>query len=350
LTLAVAENFVSEADHLGASIKDVAAKAGVSIATVSHVLNRTRVTRPHTRDRVLEAVRELGYEQNQAARNLARGKSSLLGLIVSDVRNPFFPDIVAGFQDGALAHQMDALVLNTNYDSQRTLSSVRRLISLQVPGVAILTSQIDPSVIDMLAERRIAAVYLDLGRVGPSISNILLEYEHGIVEALEHLSKLGHNKIAYIGGPLTLKSAQRRKNAFTQTADRLSIDPSRTIDADFTVRAGYTACSKLLNGNSPTAIVAGNDLIAIGVLHRAYDAGLQVPSELSVVGFDDILFAEFTQPALTTVSVPRTQIGKVAFQALWEMLPNPTLGGKEFRVPTRLVIRESAIPWAGARD
>jgi LacI family transcriptional regulator len=335
---------------LGASIKDVAVKAGVSIATVSHVLNGTRPTRPHTRDRVIEAVRELGYQQNQAARNLARGKSSLLGLIVSDVRNPFFPDIIAGFQDGALAHEMDALVLNTNYDSQRTLNSVRRLMSLQVPGVAILTSQIDPSVIDMLAERRIAAVYLDLGRVGPSISNILLDYEHGIVEALEHLSKLGHKRIAYIGGPLSLNSAQRRKRAFTQTAERLGIDPSRTIDADFTVKGGYAACSKLLNGDRPTAIVAGNDLTAIGVLHRAYDAGLRVPPDLSVVGFDDILFAEFTQPALTTVSVPRTEIGKVAFQALWEMLPDPTLVGKEFRVPTRLVIRESAKPFASARD
>ncbi len=335
---------------MGASIKDVAAKAGVSIATVSHVLNATRVTRPHTRDRVLEAVRELGYQQNQSARNLARGKSSLLGLIVSDVRNPFFPDIIAGFQDGALAHEMDALVLNTNYDSQRTLNSVRRLMGLQVPGVAILTSQIDPSIIDMLAERRIAAVYLDLGRVGPGISNILLDYEHGIVEALEYLSRLGHRRIAYIGGPLNLKSAQRRKHAFVETVKRLGIDSSQAIDSDFTVKGGYAACASLLNGERPTAIVAANDLTAIGVLHRAYDAGLRVPFHLSVVGFDDILFAEFTQPALTTVSVPRTEIGKVAFQALWGMLPDPTLAGKEFRVPTRLVIRESAKPLGGARD
>ncbi len=335
---------------MGASIKDVAAKAGVSIATVSHVLNGTRVTRPHTRDRVLEAVRELGYEQNQAARNLARGKSSLLGLIVSDVRNPFFPDIIAGFQDQALAHGMDALVFNTNYDSERTLNSVRRLLGLQVPGVAILTSQIDRSVIDMLAHRRIAAVYLDLGRVGQSISNILLDYEHGIIEALEHLSALSHKRIAYIGGPPSLKSAQRRKRAFTRTAERLSLDSSPAIDADFTVKGGYAACSKLLNGERPTAILAGNDLTAIGVLHWAYDAGLRVPDDLSVVGFDDILFAEFTQPALTTVSVPRTEIGKVAFQALWGMLSDPNLAGKEFRVPTRLVIRESAKPWPGARD
>ena len=335
---------------MGASIKDVAAKAGVSIATVSHVLNGTRTTRPHTRERVLEAVRELGYEQNQAARNLARGKSSLLGLIVSDVRNPFFPDIIAGFQDRALAHDMDALVLNTNYDSERTLNSVRRLMGLQVPGVAILTSQIDPSVIDMLAQRRIAAVYLDLGRVAPSISNILLDYEHGIVEALEHLSALGHRKIAYIGGPLSLKSAQRRKRAFTQTAARLGIDPSQTIDADFTVKGGYAACSRLLNGARPSAIMAGNDLTAIGVLHQAYDSGLRVPHDLSVVGFDDILFSEFTQPALTSVSVPRTEIGKVAFQALWDMLSDPNLAGKEFRVPTRLVIRESAKPFGTVKS
>ena len=335
---------------MGVSIKDVAAKAGVSIATVSHVLNGTRVTRPHTRDRVLEAVRELQYEQNQAARNLARGKSSLLGLIVSDVRNPFFPDIIAGFQDHALAHGMDALVLNTNYDSERTLNSVRRLMGLQVPGVAILTSQIDRSVIDMLANRRVAAVYLDLGRVGQSISNILIDYEHGIVEALEHLSALGHKSIAYIGGPLSLKSAQRRKRAFTRTAERLGLNRTQAIDADFTVKGGYAASSKLLNGECPTAILAGNDLTAIGVLHGAYDAGLRVPHDLSVVGFDDILFAEFTQPALTTVSVPRTEIGKVAFQALWGMLSDPNLAGKEFRVPTQLVLRESAKAWASAQD
>ena len=119
---------------MAVSIKDVAAKAGVSIATVSHVLNGTRGTRPDTRDRVLEAIRDLGYAQNQAARNLARGRSSLLGLIISDIRNPFFPEVTSAFQDQALAHNMDALVLNTNYDSQRTVNAVRRLAGLQVPG------------------------------------------------------------------------------------------------------------------------------------------------------------------------------------------------------------------------
>lgn len=327
---------------MSVSIKDVAARAGVSIATVSHVLNGTRPTRQHTRDRVLHAVHELGYAQNQSARNLARGRSTLLGLLVSDVRNPFFPDVIAGFQDQALAHDMDALVLNTNYDPQRTLNSVRRLMGLQVPGVAILTSQIDPSVIDMLAERHVAAVYLDLGRVSQSISNIMLEYEQGIVEALEYLTQIGHRRIAYIGGPIHLKSAQRRKRAFLETAARLGLKEAQAIDADFTVKGGYFACSKLLTGRVPSAILAGNDLTAIGILHRAYDGGLRVPDDLSVVGFDDIVFAEYTQPALTTVSVPRNEVGKVAFQALWGMMSDVDQTGREFRVSTSLVVRQSA--------
>ena len=329
---------------MAVSIKDVAAKAAVSIATVSHVLNGTRATRPRTRERVLAAVRDLGYSQNQAARNLVRGTSSLLGLIVSDVRNPFFPEITAAFQDQALAHEMDAIMLNTNYDAQRTLHSVRRLLGLQVPGVAIFTSQIEPSVVDLLANRRVAAVYLDLGKVSHAVSNIVLDYENGIVQAIEHLTALGHTRIGYIGGPPKLMSIQRRKQAFIDNSLRLGLDPSRVIDADFSVQGGYFACSELLKSNPPSAIVAGNDLTAIGVLHRAYDGGLRVPQDLSVVGFDDILFAEYTQPALTTVAVPRSEIGKTAFEALWTMLSDPELQGREHRLGTRLVVRQSTGP------
>ena len=329
---------------MGASIKDVALRAGVSTATVSHVLNGTRGARPQTRQRVLAAIRDLGYAQNHAARNLATGRSTFLGLIISDIRNPFFPEVTAAFQEQALLHNMDALVLNTNYDSQRTLHSVSRLVGLQVPAVAVLTSQIDPAVMDMLAEREIAAVYLDLGRVDRRISNILLDYEHGIAEALEYLTKLGHRRIAYIGGPPHLHSAQRRKKAFMESAAQMGLDPQPAIDADFTVKGGYFACSKLLKTSAPTAILAGNDLTAIGVLHRAYDGGLAVPQDLSVVGFDDILIAEYAQPALTTVAVPRTGIGKVAFEALWEMVSDPATTGREFRLGTHLVTRQSAIP------
>lgn len=327
---------------MGASIKDVAAKAGVSTATVSYVLNGSRGTSEHTRQRVLAAIEELGYAQNQAARDLARGRSSLLGLVISDIRNPFFPEITAGFQDQALAHNLDALVVNTNYDAARTLNSVRRLIGLQVPGVAILTSQIDPSVIDLLADRGVAAVYLDLGRVDRAISNIVVEYESGIADVLEYLTSLGHRRIGYIGGPPHLLSAQRRRRAFQETAARMGLDAERAIDSDFTVKGGYFAASRLLDAGPLTAIVGGNDLTAIGVLHRAYDAGLKVPADLAVVGFDDISISEYAQPSLTTVAVPRHEIGTVAFQALWTMMSDPDLAGREYRVATRLIIRQSA--------
>lgn len=327
-----------------ASIKDVAARAGVSIATVSHVLNKTRPIRQQTRQRVVQAIQELGYSQNQTARNLVRGRSTFVGLIISDVRNPFFPEITAAFQQQALTHDMDAVVLNTNYDPERTLNAVRRLIGLQVPGIAVLTSQIDPAVINMLAERRIAAVYLDLGRVDQAISNIVIGYEHGIEEAFEHLTALGHRRIGYIGGPPHLDSAQRRKKAFSETAARLGCKPDWTIDSDFTVAGGYEVCARMFATYGPSAILAGNDLTAIGVLHRAFDAGLRVPADLSVVGFDDILFAEYTQPALTTVAVPRTEIGEVAFEALWTMMPDPQLAGRQFRLRPRLAIRQSTAP------
>lgn len=327
---------------MGASIKDVAARAGVSTATVSYVLNGTRGTKEQTRRRVLAAIEELGYAQNQAARDLARGRSSLLGLVISDIRNPFFPEITAGFQDQALAHNMDALVVNTNYDAARTLNSVRRLIGLQVPGVAILTSQIDPSVIDLLAERGVAAVYLDLGRVDRAISNIVIDYEHGIAAVLEYLTQLGHRRIGYIGGPPHLPSAQRRKRAFQDSAARMNLDPELAIDSDFTVKGGYFAASRLLATGPLSAIVAGNDLTAIGVLHRAYDGGLKVPADLSVVGFDDISISEYAQPSLTTVAVPRHEIGTVAFRALWAMMSDAALAGREYRVGTRLVVRQSA--------
>jgi len=292
----------------------------------------------------MSAIQELGYSQNQTARNLVRGRSTLVGLIISDVRNPFFPEITAAFQQQALTHDMDAVVLNTNYDAERTLNAVRRLIGLQVPGVAILTSQIDPAVINMLAERHIAAVYLDLGRVDQAISNIVIGYEHGIEEAVEHLTNLGHRRIAYIGGPPHLSSAQRRKKGFSDAAARLGCEPDWTIDSDFTVAGGYAACARILDAFAPSAIVAGNDLTAIGILHRAFDADLRVPADLSVVGFDNILFAGYTQPALTTVAVPRTEIGKVAFEALWAMMPDPHLAGQQFRLGTRLVIRQSTAP------
>ncbi len=327
------------------NIRDVARHAGVSVATVSFALNesqRHRI-RPKTRNRVFASVKALGYSPNIAARNLAVGHSHILGVVVSDIRNPFFPEITAAFQEAAMLKDMETMVVNTNYDPQRTRETINRLMALQVPGVAILTSQIDRSVMRALATRGICAVYLDLGRVDHCISNIAVEYEQGILSAVEHVRSLGHQRVAFIGGSPKLRSAQRRKQAFLGAASAANLQ-IRAVDSDFTVQGGYAACARLVADWQPTAIINANDLMAIGAMHLAYDRKLRIPEQLSIVGFDDIRFAQHTHPPLTTVGVPRGEVGRLAFETLWSMLADPAKPGVEHRVQTHLVVRDSTAP------
>ncbi|HEV2207637.1 MAG TPA: LacI family DNA-binding transcriptional regulator [Verrucomicrobiae bacterium] len=331
------------------NIRDVARQARVSVATVSFVLNaaqRHRI-RAKTQERVLAAVKQLGYSPNAAARNLAMGHSHILGVIVSDIRNPFFPEITAVFQETANLNDMEAIVMNSNYDAQRMKQSVNRLLALQVPGVAILTSQIESSVMDNLAERGICAVYLDLGRVDACISNIAVDYESGIIAALEHVRALGHERIGFIGGAPHLRSAQRRKRAFLAGAEKFKSLQTQAVDSNFSVQGGYVACSKLLSGLRPSAIIAANDLMAIGAMHAAYDRKVRIPGELSIVGFDDIRFAEHMLPPLTTVAVPRSDIGRIAFETLRTMISDPAKAGAEHHVHTHLVVRDSTAAMGG---
>lgn len=319
------------------------------MATVSFVLNesqRHRI-REATQRRVFSAVKALGYSPNISARNLAVGRSHILGVIVSDIRNPFFPEITAAFQEEANLNDLEAIVMNTNYDAQRTKETVSRLLALQVPGVAVLTSQIDPSIIEHLAQRGVCAVYLDLGRVDRFVSNIAVDYEHGITAALEHIRQLGHTRIGFIGGPGELLSAKTRKKAFVTGVERVGTLQTRTVESDFSVQGGYVACSKLLSGFAATAIIAANDLMAIGAMHAAYDRKLRIPEDVSVVGFDDIRFAQHTHPPLTSVAVPRSEIGRKAFQVLWSMISDPARLGAEHYVQTELVVRDSTAPAPG---
>lgn len=322
------------------TIREVAEKAGVSVATVSYVLNEARKVRPETQRRVLLAAKELGYFPNNAARSLAVGRSSVIGLVVPDLGNPFFPEIAKAFQEAANLAGMEALVMNTNYDAQRTRGLLERLIGMQAPGAAFLTSQVDPAMKKAMFEHDIAAVCLDYGDPGPKNSTIAVNYRQGMLEAIAHLKELGHTSIALIGGPTHGAAAQRRKFAFLDGVDTNGMD-GRFIDSDFSVQGGYFSCSKILASYGCTAVIAANDLMAIGALHAAYDRKVAVPAQLSVVGFDDITFAQFTQPALTTVAVPRADIGRLAFESLWSLMTKNGEGGHVYDIPTKLVVRQT---------
>jgi DNA-binding LacI/PurR family transcriptional regulator len=324
-----------------ATLKEVAEKAGVSAATVSYVLNDSRKVRPETEDRVLWAAKELGYQPNSAARSLAVGHSSIFGLLVPDISNPFFPEVTKAFQSEAAIHGMETVVMDGNTEPQRTRSMVERLLGLQVPGIAFLTTQVDLTVKEFLAKKGICAVYLGFGTSGPRISNIAIEHG-GIREGVDHLASLGHRRVGFIAGPVDGVFAQRRKAAFLEAATAAHME-TRVFDSDLTVQGGYFGCSRLLGGFEATAIMAGNDLMAIGALHYAYDRQIAVPRALSIIGFDDITFAQFTQPALTTVVVPRAEIGRIAVQSLRSLIAEAG-PGVDHEVKTHLVIRQTTGP------
>src|SRR5436190_17781534 len=326
-------------------IKDVAKLAGVSTATVSHVINKTRFVSDETKRRVLGAIENVGYAPNVHARNLASGKSRTLGLIISDITNPFFPDLVKSIQEKALELGYDVIVLNTNYEPERDAPYVQRLLELQVRGVMILTTEMDLSVIERLSSRKIPVVFLDIGKVGPHTSNIRVNYEKGVHEAVEHLLELGHRQIAFISGPVRFKSAQFRRQAFLEmmTSHRASLHTEPLIlEGNFKLESGEQVVRGTLRLKSrPTAILAANDLMAVGALRELRRTGLQVPKDVSVVGRYDISLAELTDPRRTTIMIPRTEIITPPVQAVLQTTPSEA---GALSISTQLLLRQSTDP------
>ncbi|HWR14653.1 MAG TPA: LacI family DNA-binding transcriptional regulator [Terriglobales bacterium] len=329
------------------NIKAVAAKAGVSIATVSRTINGHASVTPETAENVLRAIRALGYYPNRQARTLASGRSHTFGLIISDIANPFFPELVKSFETTALSHNYDVTVFNTSYDSHRLRTSIERMLERRVDGVAVMTSEFDRRVLGELSRRGVPIVFLDVGTVQSRISNILVDYEKGIREAVQHVSELGHQKIAFISGPLQLKSAGIRWRAMQKCMHDCGLQiPSRFMrEANHRVDGGQIAMADLLNQKDPpTAVLASNDLTAIGAMKAIYRKGLRVPDDLSIIGFDDIELCEFMNPPLTTVRLSREEIGRHACGALLKVVEEGEIQGQELSVSTELVLRGSTAP------
>ncbi len=325
------------------SIKDIATEAGVSTATVSHVINKTRFVSDAVRARVLKAIELHNYYPNANARTLASGRSRTFGLVVSDISNPFFPELVKSIEEEAFERGYDIILSNTNYDAERTSHYVRRFIERNVRGVILLTSEMDKSLLDELARCEVPVVFLDLGEAGLHASKLRIEYDEGIAEAVRHLVDFGHRDIAFIGGTAHLRSAKCRLEAFRETMRRICPNqPERIYQGDFKTEGGRVAASEMLSEKKmPSAVIAANDLMALGAIQEFRAAGLNVPRDISIVGFDDIAFALLTEPALTTVSLPRQEIGKRAVEALMETINTPTQNGVEILISTQLVIRQS---------
>lgn len=332
-----------------ASIREVAEQAGVSVSTVSHVINRTRYVAAETVDRVERSIAALGYSPSRIARALAHGSTNLVGLVISDITNPFFPDVVKGFENAAVDRGWDFFLMNTNYDPKRMTHCVDRMIAQRVNGVAILTSEFQRGLIDRLRSQAIPVVALDIGTVGQYVSNISIDYEDGIRQATEHLAAMGHRSIGFICGSDQLKSHLRRRTAFEENAKRLGMQ-FKVISGEISDKAGELATATLLKGPKPvTAVMTASDIIAFGVLRCLTKLKKRVPEQVSLIGFDDILFASVTQPALTTIAILRNDLGRLAAEALNSISIDASFAGAEYRVYSRLVVRQSTGPIAPSR-
>jgi len=219
------------------------------------------------------------------------------------------------------------------------------MLERKVDGVAIMTSEMDLGLIKELARRGVPLVFMDVGRVGPRMSHVLIDYGNGIRQAVDHVVGLGHKRLAFITGPLDLHSARTRRQAFVDgmRAHHLRPDPRLIREGTHTADGGQKAMAALLRGGKPpTAVVCSNDWTAIGALHAIDAAGLRVPEDLSVVGFDDIPLASYTKPPLTSVRMSAGDVGSTAFDALFRLIGGERLEGDVYQIPTQLVIRRSS--------
>ncbi len=326
------------------NIKEVARLAKVSTATVSRTINGSDKVTAETADRVRRAVETLKFYPNTNARALGSGKSSLYGLIISDITNPFFPELVKSFEDVAVQYGQEVLIANTNYDKRRMDQCVVRMLQRKVDGVAIMTSEMDDHLIDELSSRKIPLVFLDTGEVQKGISNITIDYAAGIDAAVEHLRGLGHTDIGFITGPMDLNSAKVRRRAFLASMKRKGLNPDKNLieEGNHRMDGGRDAMMRLLKKKKrPTAVMSSNDMTAIGAMGAIFEQGLKVPRDISLIGYDDIAMSAFTQPALTTVQLSRDEVAKLAFKALYGIQNAATATGEEYRIEPKLVVRQS---------
>lgn len=318
----------------------VASKAGVSAATVSRVLSGSATVSAPVRDRVLSVVRQLNYQPNVHAQALAGGRSRTLGMIVSNIENPFFLGIFVSLERLAAQRGYEVVVENTDYRRERLVNSIRSMLQRRVEGLAVIVSEMDASLIDELAAQDVPAVFYDVGKPARNITNIRVRYDRGTLRTAEYLYSLGHRAFGFIGHHSSLGPLQERRRTFIEVmrslGERVRYETASGPDSP---GGGRAALAELLDGTlRPTAILCANDYMAVGVLRELYNRGLSVPGDVSVAGFDNVHFAEYLCPALTTVRIPQRQIGQLAFEAL---LLNTPGRPSEIVIEPELIVRES---------
>lgn len=332
------------------TISDVARNVGVATSTVSRALTQPGRVSEGMRQRVLAAAADLGYQPNPQARSLTSGRTQNIALLIPDVTNPFFFDLIRGIQAQAKARGYRHLLVDTE-ESAEVEESLLAALRTSVDGIVLAASRLGDAALSAAAER---VPLVTINRDVPRACSVIIDTPMGMVQALDHLVSLGHRSIAYLAGPVSSWSSRRRWRALQAAAKRLDVECVQIGPFSPTMQAGPAAADAVVH-QGVTAAIFFNDLLAIGALQRFAERGISVPGDISVVGCDDIFGADFCHPALTTLTAPVEQAGRVATDMLLTILQThgtdvpPPRTRQE--LPTHLTIRDSTGPapgWAGS--
>jgi len=326
------------------TLHELAKAAGCSVSTVSRALNNsTHSVNDVTRERILALASELGYHPNMTARGLKMDRTFTIGLVVYNIASPFTPVLVRGIQEYLRQRDYFSIIISTDWDSDLESEAVHQLLSRSIDGVIFVETWRDESnkTLD-LANKPYAYVYRLFDGEYPN--SVIVDDIHGASLAVEHLTKLGHRRIAFINGPHGWAASKERlagyQNVLTQYA--IPSDPSLIEEGTWEVQSGYQATQKFLEMTErPTAIFAANDLMAVGAIYAIQDAGLNVPKDIAVVGYDDREIASISNPTITTVCPPSYEMGQLAAQLILDRLENQDEIKDPIRVQSRLIVRES---------
>jgi LacI family transcriptional regulator, galactose operon repressor len=331
------------------TMKQIAERAQVSLGTVSHVVNGTAPVREKLRQRVLEAIASLGYQPSQLARGLRRNSTNMLGMVIPDITNPFFPGVVRGVEDVAFHASFRVVLCNTDNDPAKEKIYVDQLRSYRPAGLLVIPA----------AEKTLSAelghstptgfpvVYLDRRPADWKGDAVMVANENGAFLATEHLIKMGHTRLATLSGPTNLTNAFERLAGFRKALakHRLEIAPEYIQQTSFDRDSGYRSGLRLLNMlPRPTAIFAANDLVALGALLAVRELRLNCPKDVSIIGFDDLEIGMFTDPALSSVHQSGYQMGAAAARILLERIKGKKGRAQQIVLPTELRIRNSVAP------
>jgi DNA-binding LacI/PurR family transcriptional regulator len=331
------------------TMRQIAERAQVSIGTVSHVINETATVRPKLRERVIEAIRSMGYQPSALAQGLRKNRTNMLGMVIPDITNPFFPGVVRGVEDVAYKRSFRVILCNADNDPSKEASYVRELRSYHIAGLLIIPA-VGPDIAGHLrayASASVPVVCIDRVPDGWKGDAVLVANAEGAYLATRHLIQMGHKRLAVIAGPLKLTNAAERLKGFTRALNEahIEIEPEFVQEARFDAASGYQAALRLLRMlPRPTAIFACNDLMAFGVLEAARELGLRCPEDLSIAGFDSLEFAKLTDPSLTSVYQPGYQLGATAARLLLQRIDGMRLAPQKILLPTELKRRNSVGP------